>query len=73
MSLTRTQRVAITYIGRHRRTAPKVGRGQPVSSVTINRLMRLKLVMKNGDAFMLTYLGERQFTKQHPTSKYKIN
>lgn len=73
MMLTRAQRAAITHIGRHRRTSPKVGKGQPVSKVMINKLMRMGLVMKNGKTFMLTYLGERQFTRQHPHSKYTIN
>lgn len=73
MKLTRTQRAAITHIGRHRRTSPKVGKGQPVSRLMVNKLMRMGLVMKVSDHFMLTYLGERVFTKLHPHSKYKIN
>lgn len=73
MKLTPTQMAAITCIGRHRRSRVTVGNGKQVSVRTLNALVKMGLVMWNGNSVMLTYMGERAFTKLHPHSKYKIN
>lgn len=73
MKLTPIQASAIDYIGRHRKKAAKIGAGTRCSTRTLNQLIQWKLVMWNGSEPMLTYLGEREFTKLHPRSKYRIS
>lgn len=73
MRITRAMTKAIDYIGRHRKTKTKVGRD--ISAVTANRLFDAHLIMwldEKRKLVMLTYPGERLFTKMHPYSKYKI-
>lgn len=72
LKLTQSQRAALDYIGRHRKTNPKIGTGTPCTEYMFNRLKKLGLVRKVGDAVMLTYPGERQFTKIHPYSKWRV-
>lgn len=72
MKLTPAQRAAISTIGRHGKSRVTIGKGKQLSVKTVNRLVQMGLVMWNGNSIMLTYLGERQFTKLHPHSKYKI-
>jgi hypothetical protein len=71
--LTEAMKKAIDYIGRHRKSETKVGRD--ISAVTANRLFRAKYIMwldEKKKLVMLTYNGERVFTKLHPHSKYRI-
>jgi hypothetical protein len=71
--LTKAMIKAIDHIGTHRKTKTKVGRD--ISAVTANRLFRAKLIMwldQDKKLVMLTYNGEREFTKLHPYSKYRI-
>lgn len=71
--LTQAQRAALDYIGRHRKTTPKIGAGTPCSDYMLRRLKRLGLVMMiDPKTPMLTYPGERYFTKMHPHSKFAI-
>jgi len=74
--LSKTELAAIEYIGSHRKTDVKVGRGKPVSTRIFNQLKRKHLVMwmdEKRKIVMLTYMGEREWTKLHPNSKYRIN
>lgn len=71
--MTKAMIAAIDFIGRHRKTKTKVGRD--ISVVTANRLFRAKCIMwldEKRRLVMLTYNGERVFTKLHPYSKYRI-
>lgn len=73
--LSKAELAAIEYIGSHRKTAVKVGAGRPVSVRTFNSLARKLLVMYSSESkqtAMLTYNGERLWSKLHPTSKYRI-
>lgn len=75
MNLTKDQLNAIDKIGRSRRSRMKIGKGKPISTRMFNTLKKKGLVMWLDEAkkeIMLTYPGERIFTKLHPTSKYKI-
>lgn len=72
MKLTPRQLAAIDYIGRHRKSPAKIGARTPCSIRMYNRLAALHLVMPRRQGVMLTYMGEREFTKMHPRSKYKI-
>lgn len=72
MKLTAGQSAAIDYIGRHRRTGAKVGAGTRCTRRMFLWLKRRNLAMENGDHVMLTWLGEQEFTKLHPRSKYAI-
>jgi hypothetical protein len=74
-NLTPAERAAIDCIGRHRKTDVKVGAGKLISTRMFNQLQRKGLVMwlnENRRTLMLTYPGERLFTKMHPHSKYRI-
>jgi len=73
MKLSPQQIAAIDYIGRHRRTGAKIKPGTRLTRRLFNRLVELHLVMDNGGDAMLTALGEREFTKLHPRSKYRIS
>lgn len=71
--MTKAMIKAIDYIGRHRKSKTKVGRD--ISAVTANRLLRARLIMWQDEqkrTVMLTFNGERVFTKLHPYSKYRI-
>lgn len=71
--MTKAMKAAIDYIGLHRKSKTKVGRD--ISIVTANRLFKAKLIMwldEQKKLVMLTYNGEREFTKLHPYSKYRI-
>ena len=71
--MTKTMLKAIDYIGSHRKTRTKVGRD--ISAITANRLFKDKMIMwldEKKKLVMLTYNGEREFTKMHPYSKYRI-
>ncbi len=73
MKLSPQQSAAIDYIGRHRRTGAKIKPGSRLTRRMFNRLCELHLAMPNGDTAMLTALGEREFSKLHPRSKYRIS
>lgn len=71
--MTKTMLKAISFIGLHRKTKTKVGRD--ISTITANRLFKAKMIMwldEDKKLVMLTYNGEREFTKLHPYSKYRI-
>ena len=73
--LTKAELAAIEYIGSHRKTGTKVGTGKPVSTRTFNSLARKRLVMwlsEERKTVMLTYLGEKEWSKLHPSSKYVL-
>lgn len=73
--LTPAQTAALDYIGNHRKTDVKVGPGKPISQRMFNTLEKKRLVMwlnESKKTVMLTYPGERMWTKLHPTSKYRI-
>lgn len=76
MNLSKAEREAVDYIGRHRKTKVSVGKGRAISTRMFNQLKRKGLVMwANQDRThaMLTAPGERVWTKMHPTSKYRIS
>lgn len=73
--LTRAEIAAIEYLGSHRKTDVKVGTGKPISKRIFNQLQLKRLVMwldEKKQIAMLTYNGEREWTRLHPTSKYKV-
>lgn len=72
LRLTISQKEALSYIGRNRKTGPKIGKGTPCSEYMLRKLKNLGLVMQVDDIILLTYLGERHFTKMHPHSKYRV-
>lgn len=75
MKLTRAEIAAIEYLGSHRKSDVKVGTGKPISTRTFNQLQHKGCVMwidEQKHIAMLTYNGERVWTRLHPTSKYKI-
>lgn len=72
--MTKTMKAAIDHIGTHRKTKTKVGKD--ISAITANRLFKAKMIMwldEDKKLVMLTYNGEREFTKMHPYSKYRVN
>lgn len=74
-NLSKAELAAIEYIGSHRKTDVKVGAGRPVSARTFNSLKKKLLVMwvsETKKTVMLTYNGERLWTRLHPSSKYRI-
>ena len=74
-NLSKAELAAIEYIGSHRKSDVKVGTGRPVSARTFNSLKKKLLVMwlsEDKQIVMLTYNGERLWTRLHPTSKYRI-
>lgn len=70
VKLTQSQRAAIDYIGRCRGKQVKIG--PRLSEYMLRKLKRMGLVMQYADVIMLTYPGERQYTKMHPTSRYRV-
>lgn len=73
--LSKAELEAIDYIGRHRKTYTRVGRGKPISTRMFNKLRKKHLVMwldEDRRIVMLTYIGELVFTQLHPYSKYRI-
>lgn len=72
MKLTPQQNAAIDYIGRHRATGAKIKPGSRLTRRMSNWLVANHLAMENGDHIMLTWLGEREFSRLHPRSKYRI-
>lgn len=64
---------AIDYIGSHRKTGTKPHlKSCPLAMTMAKQLVKSHLAMWNGDRIMLTYNGERVFTRLHPHSKYRI-
>jgi hypothetical protein len=72
MKFSRAELRAIDYIGNHRKTHARVGKGKPISTRIFNQLRRKGLVMwlEDGKTCMLTYPGELVWSKMHPFSKY---
>jgi hypothetical protein len=73
--LTKAELAAIEYIGSHRKSDVKVGAGRPVSTRTFNTLQRKRLVMwlsETKQICMLTANGELEWTRLHPSSKYRL-